>query len=897
MLSDLRFRLRSLFLKQRADSELDDELRFHRERQIEKNLKLGMSYQEARRQARLLFGGLDQVKEECREARGISFIETLAQDVRYALRLLCKSPGFTFTAVVTLALGIGANTAIFSVVEGVLLKPLPYSHPDQLVSIAICPMALDPTLRGLSADEYFIFREQGRTFQDIGAYIETDSDRDVNVTGLEEPERVHAVYVTEGVLTVLGTQARLGRIFSRADDSPGAPATAVLTWSYWQRRFGGSASAIGKTIITDGKAREIIGVLPRTFRFLNEQDLALLLPLQLNRSETRLGNFVYFGIGRLKPDATLAETNADLSRLLPITFTAFPPAPGFSLNLLTKARLTPSLFPLKQEVVGNIGGMLWVVMGGIGLVLMIACANVANLLLVRTEARRHELAMRVALGAGRSRIVVQLLHESAVLGLLGGIAGLALAFVALRVLVRFAPAGLPRISDIGIDLPVLLFALATSLITGLLFGLIPVVKMNQSTGSPAISNRTVSAGRERHRTQNVLVSGQVGLALILLICSGLMIRTFRALTHVSAGFVPARLQTFRVSIPNTYVRDDAKITPLQQQIEEKLAALPGVSSVAFSNDIPMDGDSTLDNIYVADHANEQGGIPPLRHFQFVSPGYFQTLAIPILAGRDFSWAEIYNQVPVAVVSESFVRDYWPTPQDALGKRIRLSAADDWRQIIGVVGDVHDQGMDRPPRRTAYYPPLLANFRGRALYAARNMDFIVRTPLAGSEGALSAMRQALWSVDANLPVARMRTMNYYYQQSMARTSFTLVMLGIAGGMALLLGIVGLYGVIAYTVSQRTREIGVRMALGAQRGNILSLIVNHGLSIVFYGLITGMIAALAITRLLSSLLFGVHPGDPLTYVIVVPTLGIVAMLACYLPARRATKVQPMAALRCD
>jgi predicted permease len=898
MFSDLYFRLRCLLRRERVESELDEELRFHYEQQTEKLMRGGLTREEAQRRARLIIGGVDQVKEECRDARGVSFVETLAQDVRFALRLFRKSPAFTITAVLTLALGIAANTAIFSVVEGVLLKPLPYPHSEQLVSVAISPLALDASLRGLSGEEYFIFREQSRTFQDIGAYIETDSDRDVNVTGLAEPERVHAVYVTDGALSVLGIPAMLGRFFSRADDSAAAPATALLTYGYWQRRFGGSPSAIGKTIVTNGTAREIVGVLPRTFRFLDEQDLSLVLPMQLDRSQVHLGNFIYFGIARLTPGTTIAEASADISRLLPISLSAFPPDPSISVDLLQKAHLAPSLLTLKEEVIGNVGRVLWVLMGGVGMVLLIACANVANLLLVRTEGRRHELALRAALGASRRRIAVQLLRESAMLGLLGGVFGIGLAYVALRLVVRLAPSGLPRIKDIGIDMPVLLFGVGTALFTSLLFGMIPILKHSSIPASLGEEGRTVSPGRQQHRAQNLLVTAQVALALVLLICSGLMIRTFRVLTHVNPGFVaPAELQTFRVSIPNSYVPDEARVTPIEQQILNKLAAIPGVSSATFSSDVPMDGDSTLDNIFVADHPHDHGGLPPLRHFQFISPGYFQTFGIPILAGRDLTWAETYERVPVALVSENFAREYWGSPAEALGKRIRHSAVDDWRQIIGVVGDVHDQGLDKPARSTAYWPTLMTNFRGKPMRAARYTTFILRTPLAGSESLMAQVRRTVWSVDANLPLARVHTMNFFYGKSMARTSFTLAMLAIAGGMALLLGTVGLYGVIAYSVSQRTREIGVRIALGAQRGNILALVVGHGIAIISVGLAAGTVAALLITRLLSSMLFGIRPEDPLTYSCVVILLSTVALFACYIPARRAARVQPMLALRCE
>ncbi|MGE5243002.1 MAG: ADOP family duplicated permease [Betaproteobacteria bacterium] len=896
--SRLRLWLRATLQRSRIESEMNAELHFHIEAYTEDLMRGGLSRGEAMRRARLDFGGAEGVKEECRAARGTQFLDTLAQDLRYAVRTLRRSPGFASVAVLTLALGIGANTAIFSVVNGVLLKPLPYPDPEQLVSVELSPLALNPSLRGMAPEDYFVFRDQSRTFQDIGLYAETDADRDVNVTGFAEPERVHALDVTDGVLSTLGVPPLLGRIFSRADDSPGAPLTAIVTYGYWQRRFGADPAVIGKAIVVDGEAREIIGVLPRNFRFLDQQDLSLILPLQLDRNKTYLGDFSYFGIGRLSSGSTLADANADVARMLPIALDSFPVPPGLSSDFLEKARLAPSLVPLKQDIVGDLGTVLWVLMGSIGLVLLIACANVANLLLVRTEGRQHELALRAALGASRRRVAVQLLRENAILGLLGGIFGLGLAYAALRVLVRFAPPGLPRISDIGIDPPVLLFALLLAIFASLLSGLIPVVKHAGLRAGLAENGRTASQSRERHRAHDLLVALQVALALVLLICSGLMIRTFGILTRVDPGFAgPSELQTFRISIAHSDVPDAANVPRMEQEIVDKLAAIPGVPSAAFASAVPMDGDNRLDNVFAADRVYAQGALPPLRHLLFVSPGYFRTLGIPVIAGRDLTWTDTYNRVPVALISENFAREYWGTPAGALGRRIRISATDDWREIVGVVGDVHDDGLDKPARTNVYWPVLLARFRGQPLRADRYVTFVVRSPLAGSGSFMHQVRQAVWSVDAKLPPAGFNTLDFFYARSLARTSFTLVMLGIAGAMALLLGAIGLYGVIAYSVSQRTREIGIRMALGALPQDVLRPIVGGGMAVVSVGLSIGIVAALAFSRLLSSMLFGVRPEDPLTYSAVVFLLGAVALIACYIPARRATRVHPVVALRCE
>jgi predicted permease len=888
--------LRATLRRSRMESEMDAELRFHMEARAEDLMRAGLAREEAMRRAKVEFGGAEAIKEECREAHGLRFLDNLAQDARYALRTLRKSPGFAAVAVLTLALGIGANSAIFSVVDGILLKPLPYRHAGQLVGVELSPLALDPTLRGIAPEDYFILREQSRTFQDVGIYLETDTDHDVNVTGFAEPERVHALHVTDGVLSVLGVPPMLGRIFTRADDSPGAPPTVILTFSYWQRKFGDDRTAVGRTLVADGVAREIIGVLPRDFRFLDQQDLALIVPVQLDRNRTRLGDFRYFGIGRLRQGSTIAQASADFDRLLPITLSTFPPGPGLSVEFLRKARLAASILPLKQEVVGNIGALLWVLMGGVGMVLLIACANVANLLLVRTAGRQHELELRAALGAGQRRIAAQLLCESAVLGLLGGVFGLGVTWAALRVLVRLAPTGLPRIADISMDVPELLFTLGTALFTSLLFGMIPIFKRAGENAGPPSGGRTLTASREHQRAQNSLVTVQVALALVLLVCSGLMIRTFRVLTHVNPGFIPAGVQTFRVSIPAFDVPDDASVPRIEEAIQDKLAAISGVSSVAFSSSVPMDGNNAaLDNVFAADHAYEQGSLPPLRRILFVSPRYLQTLGIPLVAGREFNWTEMYNQTRVALISENLAREYWQTPTAALGHRIRPSGSGEWREIIGVVGNVHDEAVDKPARAVVYWPAVMANYNGKALHVDRYATFAVRSPLAGSEDFLKQVRRAVWSVDAKLPLAHVNTLNYFYMQSMARTSFTLVMLGIAAGMALLLSTVGLYGVIAYSVSRRTREIGIRMALGAQRRDVMATVVGGGVSITGMGLALGLGSALLLTRFLSSLLFGVRSADPLTYAVVVFLLGIVALAACYIPARRATRVDPMIALR--
>ena len=819
---------------------------------------------------------------------------SLTTQLRQVLRRLGRAPLFTALTLLTLAVGIGGNTAIFSVIEGVLLKPLPYPHPEELVAVWLTARGLNIKDLDPSPADYLIYREQNRTFQDMGLYM-WDSR---NVTGLAQPEHVAGMDVSDGLLPILGVTPILGRSFTRGDDSPGSAETVMLTYGYWHRKFGGDRAVIGKTISVDGELRQIIGVLPQEFRF-GGADLALLLPLQFDRAKTTLGRYSFNSVARLRPGVTLAEASADVARMLPIVERSFPPPPGLSLKLFEDARIGPDLRTLKQDVVGDVGKVLWVLMGGLGLVLLIACANVANLLLVRAEGREQELSIRAALGASRVRIAAELFLESLILALLGSVLGLGLAYGALRGLVALAPAGLPRLDEISVDGTVVLFTLVLSLVASLLFGSIPVWKHagpRLGTGLRE-SGRSMSESRERHRSRSVLVVAQVALALVLLISSGLMIRTFRALTGVDAGFVaPAELQTFRVDIPDTQVKEPERVTRIQEEILHKLEALPGVSSVGLSMSVPLDGNEWGDPVFAKDRTYSSHDMP-IHRFRFVAPGYFKTLGTPLVAGRDFTWNDIYAKIPVAIVSEKQAREYWHDPAGALGKQIRAGSTDDWREIIGVAANTHDDGMDKEAPNSVYWPILRVRFEGSDIDVQRYVTFSIRSSRAGSASLMNEVQRAVWTVDPNLPLADVHTLDYLYKKSMARTSFTLVMLALAGGMALLLGVVGLYGVIAYSVSQRRREIGIRMALGARDQELTRMFVGHALGLTGIGVACGLAAAPALTRLMSSLLFGVKSVDPATYAAVSLGLIATAALASYLPARRATSVNPVESLRAE
>jgi putative ABC transport system permease protein len=827
-------------------------------------------------------------------------MELLTTQLRQILRRLSRARVFTAVALLTIAVSIGANTAIFSVVECVLLKPLPYPHQEELVAVRLTAEGLGVKDAVISPSHYFTFREQSRTFEDIAIFRSgvKNTGYTVNVTGVGEPEHVPALAATDGMLSILGVTPFLGRSFTRADDSPDSADTVILSYGYWSRKFGGDPSVIGRTIEVDGKSHAIIGVLPESFRFLDRANVAVVLPFKLNREKTTLGNITFLGIARLKPGVTLQQANADVARMLPIVERSFPPPPGLSLKIFEDLRLGPSLRPLKQDVVGDVGKVLWVLMGGIILVLVIACANLANFHLVRAEGRRQELAIHAALGANRGRIAAELLFESLILAVFGGLFGLGLAYGALRVLVATAPQGLPRLHEIGVDGNVVLFTIAVSLAAGLLFGSVPVFKYAGAGLGIELraGERSMSESRERRRSRGVLVIVQVALALVLLVSSGLMIRTFRALTRVNLGFVaPSEVQTFSIAIRDAQVKDPERVVRIQEEILRKIEAIPGVSTVGLSRNVPMDGSGWNDPVFAKDRTYAPGEIP-LRRFEFVAPGFFKTLGAPLVAGRDFTWSDIYNKVPVAIVSEKFAREYWRDPSSALGRHIQAGQKDDWREVVGVVGDVRQDGVDKESLASVYWPILVANFQGSPdVQARRNVFFSIRSPRAGSEGLVNEIRRAVWSVDPYLPLAEVHTLNYYYTRSMARTSFTLVMLAVAGGMALFLSIVGLYGVIAYSVSQRRREIGIRMALGAGKSTVLKMVISQGIKLALIGVAIGLAGALGLTRFLSGLLYGVKPGDPLTLVAVSALLIGVALMACYIPARQAAKVDPMVALR--
>jgi putative ABC transport system permease protein len=886
--------LRNLLRRSRADEEIADEVEsFFAETKADFETR-GLTGPEAARAARLKIGSSTALREEVRSYGWESILDDALRDLKYGLRRLRRSPGFTIASIGTLALGLGAASAIFSVTNCVLLKPLPYPHPEQLVAVWMTAPGVKIADLNMAPSVYFTMCDEQRAFQAVSIFATGRT-----TVGKIQPEEVQAVFASHELLPILGITPQLGRLFAAADDDPKGTRTAMLSDGYWRSHFGSDSSVLGRHLLIEGNPVSIIGVLPPSFEFM-DQKTDLLIPMRFDRAKTNLGVFSFRGVGRLKRGVTLKQAGADLARILPLVMERFPPPAGYTLKMYEDARIAPNLRPLKDDVIGDIGNTLWMLMATVGIVLLIACANVANLLLVRTEARHQELAVRAALGADAARIARELLFESILLGIIAGAVGLALCRAALSLLTVSDLVHLPRAGNIRIDGWVLLFTFLVSVGVSASFGLIPVLRYVRPRLENALRSggRSLSHSKDRQRVRSFLVVLQVALALLLLVTSGLMIRTFRNLHNVDPGFRGAdEIETVRIGIPDEQVKEPERVMRMEQSMLDKISSINGVVSASIISSLPMAGGESNDPVYAADKTYREGTIAPLRRFKSIAPGYFKTMGQRILAGRDLTWTDTYNGGEVVIVSGNTAREIWGTPDAAVGKRIRTNKRDDWREVIGVVADEHADGVDKPAPTIVYWSLLTKNFEGAALDVQRYVSFAIRTPRAGSISLRNEIQKALWGVDSQLPIARMDTLQSFYERSLGRTSFTLLLLGIAGGMALLLGLVGIYGVISYSVSQHTREIGIRLALGAPIAQVTTAFVCSGLILSAIGCGCGLAAALLFAPLMKSVLFSVSPSDPLTYALTSGGLTIAAGLASYLPARRATKVDPVEALRAE
>jgi len=799
-------------------------------------------------------------------------------NVGYSARILWKQPALSAVALLTLALGLGATTAIFSVVYGVLLKPLPFQAPDRLVALYHLAPGFGTRTLPQSLATYFTYRDNARVFDDIGLW----NAQDVSVNRRGEPEQLKALIVTDGTLTLLGVRPELGRLFRKDDDVPGAPDRVILSHGYWHRAFGAAKDVLGRSLVIDARPCEIIGVLPASFKLL-DTDPQVVLPWRPNRANAETGaGFGPRGIARLRQGVTLSQANDDIARMIPLIVEQFPPR-GLTPQMWQEIGLGPNVRPLSEDVIGEMSRPLWILLGTVGVVLLMAWANVANLLLVRAEGRQQELAVRTALGASRSRIAIELLTESLMLGLVGGALGVVVAAACIGLLRRMAPVALPRVDEIGLDAVVLLVTLIISVVTSLLFGLIPVLRFRAFNVSVLnAAGRSTSDAPGRQRTRNTLVVAQVALALVLLVVSGLMARTFVAMRQVQPGFVrPEQVQTFRIALPAAIVSDRQQAARTYEQIAERLQQVPGVVSVGLTNRIPMDGSQVGAPIAVEERP--VAGTPPFRRGKAIGPGYFETIGDPLVAGRAITWADIQQRTSVVWISENLAREYWAEPSHALGKRI--GGPPDWWEVAGVFGNVREDGLNQPAP-TCFYVPMANN---------RDIAYVVRSLRVGGPGFLRDLQQAVWSVNPHLPLGKVQTLSEIQTHSMAQTSFAMVMLALAASVALLLALIGIYGVVSYVAAARTYEVGIRMALGAQRGDVRALFLRHGLALTVAGLVLGIGAAALVTPIMSALLYGVAPVDPVTYVSVAIVLGAVTLLATYLPARRASRVEPIIALR--
>jgi predicted permease len=833
-------------------------------------------------------------------------VTSLLGALRQQARSFAKAPSFTVTVLLTLAIGIGATVAVFSVVNSVLLKPLPYPDADELVAVwHVAPGApgITDASGGFrsSPSMYFRYSEESTAFESVGLW----TPGAVSVTGLAVPEEVVTVTATPGLLETLRVPPLLGRWLAGDDFVPNGPSRVMLAYDYWQTRFGGDPAAVGRSVTVNGVPADIVGVMPPGFRVLDVAP-ALIVPTRFDRAQVIANGpgFCCRGIARLKSGTTIEQANADAKRVLEIWFDSVGGGREFFQAVW---QIAPALRPLKQDVVGGIGNVLWIVLGTVGVVLLIACANVTNLLLVRAEGRERELAVRAALGAGSWRIARGLLLEAVSLAALGGALGVAVAYGALGLLRRFGPATLPRLHEVALDWQGVALAAGVSLLAGCVLGAIPALKVAGARVVAGLQGgaRGASGGRRQYRAQGVLVVVQVALALVLLVSSGLMIRTFQALLVVEPGFANAsELQTVRLAIPVALERDPARVLRMQNDIVDALSAIPGVSSAAFLSAMPLEGrDADWDVLLVQGaEALFSADEAPIRRFHYTSPGLLRTAGTRLVAGRDIEWTDVYEDRPVAMISENLARELWGTPETALGKRVApaLSAEQGriWREVVGVVQNVPDNGLSEPEPTIVYWPSFIRGFYGfEPVTVRRSMTFVVRSELAGTQALVTQMQQAVWSVNRDLPLAAVRTMQEIYDASLARPSFTLVMLAAAAAAALVLGVVGLYGVLAYVIAQRRREIAIRLALGAQQREVTRRFVRYGLALACVGIGIGLVAAVGVARLMESLLFGVQPVDASTYAAVAALLAVVAALASWFPARRASAVDPAEALAAE
>jgi predicted permease len=881
-------RLRSLFRRKRADEELDDELRDHLELATAQHVASGMTRDEAHRRARLELDGFEQTKERCRETRRVQALETILQDVRFAFRVLRKSSAFTLLAVFALALGVGASSVMFSAVDSILLRPLAYRDADRLVVI------LNHGNGPMAPANFIDYRAQSKSFESMGAAQYWTPD----LTGVDRPSKLWALQISSDILPLLGIQPMLGRVFVSEEDQTGHEFEVVLSYSLWQRQFGGDPGVLERQMSLDGHSYTIVGVMPAEFKFAPfwATRAELFAPLALGaRATSRGGNSLRI-FARLAPGATLESARAELAT---ITARLEQQYPGTNKDV--------RIVPLKEKVVGNIRATLLTMQFAVAFVLLIACANVAHMLLARGAARTGEVALRSALGAGRARLLQQFLTESLMLALAGGGLGLLFAAAGIRALVLFRPADIPRVDGISLDWRVTLFTLGVSIATGIAFGVAPARQASRLDPVDALKEGGRSGESARkNRTRSLLVVTEFALALILLIGAGLMLRTLRALQAIDPGFDPHNLLTMIVSTaasPVSTVSGTSSVSSVSgpertgafyRETAERVRAIPGVVSAGFTNHLPLAGDLWGYPFWIEGQPSPALGEEPDAAYRIALPGYFQTMGMQLLRGRTIEERDTATTELVAVVNEYMARRYWPN-EDAIGKHFAMDnpakAGPEkvkWITVVGVVKNAVRSDWAEPPEEEVFLP--YSQNHGLGAY----LTLVVRT--AGDPGASAqAIESAIWSIDRDVTISEVQPMDAVVTRANSQAWFSAALLAAFAIVALLMSAVGIYGVMAYAVARRRQEIGVRMALGASRGDVLSGVLRQGMAMALAGAVIGVLGGLILSRLMGTLLYGVKASDPLTFAGAAALLTIVALTACYVPARHATRVDPMTALR--
>jgi len=877
---------RRLLKRSEMERHLDAELRFHFDGLVADNIRAGMSEPEARRAARLEFGGVEQVKEECREARGTQWVDDLWRDLRFAFRWLRKSPGYSLAVIAILALGIGANTAIFSVLDGVVLAPLPYREPDRLVAVALYLRAFKHAIY-LSYPDFLDWQRDARSFEQIAAFTPPEG---FDVASFYAPEHVTGLEVSSNFLSTLGVKLALGRDFSVAEDRYHGEPVVIISHRLWQVQFGGSRAAVGKSIIMNGVAYTVIGMLQPGFRFGNQQ-ADVYTPIgqgdPLYRNDRTAHDILC--IARLKPDVSLAQARAEMDTVQEHID---------QLNPATERGLGAYVDSLKHYMVGDAGGTLLLLLGAVGLVLLIACANVVNLSLARSAVRTREFAVRLALGASRVQVVRLLVTESVVLSLIGGALGLVVARWGLKVMLTAVPGSLPRTENIGVNIPVLFFTLGVSMAVGIAFGLLPALRTSDTDLQAGLKEGSRGLAGGHQWAQNVLVVAQIALTFVLLIGGSLLFRTIHNLWAVNPGFDTQNVITFQVGLSPSVIQTPFSTRIAFQQLTQRIREIPGVEAADITNMVPLGQNDNSGPFWVGSHQPASMAEIPRALYYPIGPDFLRTMEVPLLRGRYLTREDNVDSEVAVLIDSLLARTYFPN-RDPVGQTITVphwgAVRNIAARIVGVAGHVDHYGLDG---RTGEKPEIYYSFYqlpDDAVPLFRNQIWLaVRTPL-GASTIMPEIKNAVYGADSGQPIYNVHTIEELVSGSMALRRLPMILLSAFAGLALLLACVGLYGVISYSVAQRVQEIGIRMALGAQPGSVRNMILRQGMQLALIGVAIGIGAALGLTRLLASLLFGVQPRDPLVFITVAGLLTVVALLACYLPARRATRINPLDALR--